>query len=179
MGDTTPSAPSYGDPSAATPVASSPISASGAAAGGLGLLGAGFKAYTDIIGAEATKAGDEFKAAELQRQADYGRLKATQTNAQMTRNLAITLGHMDAVRAAAHTDPTSPTGAAVRGTVEDIGTEQKGIKVENILQQARQNEADAQYLRYAGNQAMLAGEIGAGADIAGGLAGALKSGLPV
>ena len=56
----------------------------------------------------------------------------------MTRNLNITLGNIDAVRAAAHTDPTSPTGAAVRDYAETTGTEQKNIAVDSITAQAQE-----------------------------------------
>jgi hypothetical protein len=42
------------------------------------------------MSAEGTKAADTFKAEQLEQAATYGELKAVQTNAQMTRNLAIT-----------------------------------------------------------------------------------------
>jgi hypothetical protein len=68
---------------------------------------------------------------------------------------------LDATRAAAHDDPTSPTGAAVRGYAEAVGTEDKNIRVDSLTAQAKQNESDAAYLRYAGNQALLSGNLGA------------------
>jgi hypothetical protein len=149
-----------------------------AAAGGMSLAGIGFKMYGDYLSSRGAAAGDVYKAEVLEQQAQYGELKATQTNAQMTRNLAITLGHIDAVRAAAHTDPTSPTGVAVRGMAEEIGTEKKGIAVENIMQQARMDEANAAYLRTAASNALLAGNVSmasefftAGAGIAANIPG--------
>jgi hypothetical protein len=39
----------------------------------------------------------------------------------------MTLGSIDAIRAAAHDDPTSPTGVAVRESTERIGAEQRDI----------------------------------------------------
>jgi hypothetical protein len=141
-------------------------------------MAAGLQAYGDYEKGKGTQAADEFQAAELQRAAEYGDLKAVQTNAQLTRNINLTLGHIDAVRAAARADPTSPTGAAVRDYTEQVGTEQKGIQVGNILAQVKQQEADAAYLRYAGNQALLSGEIAAGADVLKGLGGAVSSGAP-
>jgi hypothetical protein len=145
-----------------------------AAASGLSIAATGMKAYGDITKAQGTKAMDEYQAAQLERAAQYGELQATQTNAQLTRNMNITLGHIDAVRAAARTNITSPTGEAVRDYTEEQTTEQKEIQVANILSQVKQQEADAAYLRYAGNQALLTGEIGAGADVLGGIAGALR-----
>jgi hypothetical protein len=145
-----------------------------AAASGLSVAATGLKAFGDITKAQGTKSVDEFQAAQLERAAQYGELKAVQTNAQLTRNMNITLGHIDAVRAAARTDITSPTGAAVRDYTEEQMTEQKEIQVGNILSQVKQQEADAAYLRYAGNQALLTGEITAGADVLGAVGGALK-----
>jgi hypothetical protein len=148
--------------------------AAGPAAAGMSMASVGLQMYGSYLSSRATKAEDVFKAQQLEEQAQYGELKAVQTNAQKTRNLAITLGHIDAVRAAAHTDPSSPTGAAVRGTVEETGTEAKNITVENILQQSRMDEANAAYLRSAGSNALLAGDIDMVSKLLGGGAGALK-----
>jgi hypothetical protein len=147
----------------------------GAAAGGLSLASTGFKMFGDYVSSRGAAAGDVFKAEELEEQAKYEGLKASQTNAQMTRNLAITLGHIDAVRAASHTDPTSPTGAAIRGEAEQIGGMQKEITVESILQQKRLDEAGAQYMRDQSSRALLAGDIEMAGDLFSGGAGALKA----
>jgi hypothetical protein len=140
-------------------------SSSGAAASGLSQLGVAGSVAGALIGARGTKNADDYKAAMLEQAAQYGDLKATQTNAQMTRNLSITLGHIDAVRAAARTDPTSPTGAAVRDYTETVGTEDKNIKVDSILAQSQMDEENAAYMRQAGSDALLAGDINAGAGI--------------
>jgi len=116
--------------------------------------GAGISAY-------GTSQSDKYQAAEKEQAAQYGDLKATQTNAALTRNLNQTLGNIDAVRAAARTDPTSPTGAAVRNTVEATGTENKNIQVDSIMAQANQDRADAAYLRSASSTALLSGGISA------------------
>lgn len=128
-----------------------------------------FKGTMDA--AKGVKAGNDFQAAELDQAAKYGDLKAEQTGAQMTDRLNITLGNIDVIRAAAHTDPTSPTGAAVREHTEDLGTNAKNITVDSILAQSRKQEADAAYLRVAGNNALLAGKYSAW----GGLLGAAGS----
>jgi hypothetical protein len=138
---------------------------SGDAASGLSLASMGFQAMGTIDQAEGTKAADDYKSEQLQQAATYGELKATQTNAQLTQNLSMTLGNIDAVRAAGHTDPSSPTGAAVRNTVENIADTKKNIQVDSISAQAQEDEANAAYLRSAGSEALLSGEIGAGAGI--------------
>jgi hypothetical protein len=140
----------------------------GAAAGGMSLAATGFKMLGEYESSRGTAAADVYTAQELEQQAQYGELKAQQTNAQMTKNLAITLGHIDAVRAAAHTDPTSPTGAAVRGEVEETGEMRKEITVENILQQTRMDEAQAAYMRSAASNALLSGDINMAATAFGG-----------
>jgi hypothetical protein len=145
-----------------------------AAAGGMSLAATGFKMLGDYTTSRAAAGADVYQSELLEQQAEFGRLKATQTNAQMTRNLAISLGHLDAVRAAGHTDPTSPTGAAVRGEIEAQGEMRKDITVENILQQSRMDEANAAYLRSQASNALLAGDIGMLSDAFQGGAGAFK-----
>jgi hypothetical protein len=89
----------------------------------------------------------------------------------MTRNLNTTLGNIDAVRAAANTDPTSPTGQAVRDNQETIGDQQRSTTVDSILAQSMQDRSDAAYYKQAGSDALFAGDISAAAGIAKGIAG--------
>jgi hypothetical protein len=154
------------------------MGAQGAAASGLSLASAGLKAAGDYESSRGTAAGDTYRAEELDRAAQYGELQASQTNAQATRNLSITLGHIDAVRAASRTDPSSPTGAAVRDFTEQVGTEDKGIKVDSLMAQAQQSESDAAYMRYASSRALLSGNIAMAGDIVSGISGAVKSATP-
>jgi hypothetical protein len=147
----------------------------GGAAGGLSLASMGFKMFGDYFTSRSEAAGDVFKAEELEQQATYGQLKAAQTNAQATRNLTISLGHIDAVRAANRTDVTSPTGAAVRGEVEEQGEMKKEISVTSLLEQARLDEAGAQYMRDQSSRALLSGDISMVGDLLTGGAGALKA----
>jgi hypothetical protein len=150
------------------------MGAAAGAAGGLALASTAVKMFGDYESSRGVAAGDKFRAAELDRSAQYGDLKANQAAEQMTRNLSITLAHIDATRAAGHTDPFSPTGMAVRGATEQIGTEQETMKVASIKQQALQDEADAAYERFAGSQALLAGDISMAGDALSGLSGAFK-----
>lgn len=145
-----------------TSVGGAPLSSAGSASGlssDLSLASLGLTAAAQGVAAQGTSTADLYKAEQLDEAAQYGELKAVQTNAQMTRNLSMTLGHIDAVRAASHTDPTSPTGAAVRDFVEQTGTEQKNITVDSIEQQARMDESNAQYMRQASSQALLGGDL--------------------
>jgi hypothetical protein len=144
-------------------------SSGGSAAGGMSIASAGLTAYSTILQSQGTASADEFQAAKLESAATYGELKAVQTGGQMTRQINTTLGNIDAVRAAAGADPSSPTGAAVRDNQENIGNEQRGITVNSILQQSRQDSADAAYYKSAASNALFSGEIGAAAGIAKGI----------
>jgi hypothetical protein len=145
------------------------MGASGAA-GATSLASIGLQAYSTILQSQGTADADQYQAQKLEQAATYGDLKAVQIGGQMTRNLNQTLGNIDAVRAAANADPTSPTGAAVRDNAEAIGTDQKNITVDSILAQSNQERNDAAYYRSAASNALFAGDISAGAGIVGGIA---------
>jgi hypothetical protein len=151
-----------------TSLGGAPLSAAGgggSAAGGMSLASAGLSAYSTLLSAQGTASGDDFQAEKLDNAATYGDLKAVQTGGQMTRNLNNTLGNIQAVRAAANADPNSPTGAAILGNQEQIGTDQKNIAVDSILAQSNQDRADASYYQSAASIALLSGDISAGAGI--------------
>jgi hypothetical protein len=146
----------------------------GSGAGGMSLASVGLSAYSDLLKGQSTATYDNFQAEKLDTAATYGELKGVQVGGQMTRSLNNSLGNIEAVMAAARADPNSPTGAAILTDQENIGTDQKNIAVNSILQQARQDTADAAYYRKASSNALLSGDISAGADIAGAIG---KAGL--
>jgi hypothetical protein len=148
-----------------------------------GAEGAKLSAKSAQLQAQGVASADLFQAEKLDNAAVYGELKAAQTGGAMTRQLNQTLGNIDAVRAAAHTDPTSPTGAAFRDQQEEIGTDQRTTVVGSIIAQTLQDKADAAYQRKAAGDALLAGDISAqaaitkgNAGIASGVAGIFKGG---
>jgi hypothetical protein len=133
----------------------------GSGAGGMSLASAGLSAYSTILQSRGTANADEWQAEKAQTAATYGDLKAVQAGGQMTRNLNQMLGNIDAVHAAANIDPTSPTGVAYRSNQEAIGTQNKTITVNSILQQSTQERSDAAYYKSAASNALFAGDIGA------------------
>lgn len=139
----------------------------GAAAPIAALGAAGLSAYSSIEKGAGQQAADQYQADELRQRAQYAGIAATETSANMLDRLNITLGNIDAVRAAAHDNPTSPTGVAVRGMTEQYGDEERAIKVGNIMAQASMDTASAGYLDQAGQFAYSMGELGAGADVLG------------
>lgn len=142
----------------------------GSGASGTSIASVGLQTYATLLKAQGTATADTYQADRLDVAAQYGDLKATQTGAQMTRNLNTTLGNIDAVRAAANTDPNSPTGAAIRDSQEALGTQQKTIAVDSINAQSLQDRNDANFYRNASSQALLSGDISAAAGVAGAVA---------
>lgn len=138
----------------------------GAAAPFAAVAGAGMTAFSSIEKGAGQQAADQMQAAELQQRAQYAGIAATETSANMLDRLNVSLGNIDAVRAAMHDNPTSPTGVAVRGMTEAYGDEDRAIKVGNILAQGSMDTASANYLNQAGSFAYGQGFVGAGADIA-------------
>jgi hypothetical protein len=145
------------------------IGSAASAAGGTSLASIGLQAYATILQSQGTANADEYQAAKLESAATYGELKAAQTGGQMTRSLNNTLGNIDAVRAAANTDPSSPTGAAVRDNQEAIGNDQRSIAVNSILAQSNQDRNDAAYYKSAAHNALLSGGISAAAGVFSGI----------
>ena len=147
----------------------------GPAASGMSLASGLMSAYGETLKAKGVAEGDIYKAQTLERAATYGELKAEQVGGQMTRNLNVTLGNIDAIRAAARTDPSSPTGYAVSAQAEAIGTEQRTITVDSLKAQAQEEEANAAYLRQAGAEALTTGNISAIGSLLKTGSGALSS----
>ena len=61
----------------------------------------------------------------------------------------------------------------MRDHAEQVGTEQKIIKVDSINERVQMDEAQAAYLRQASSQALLGGELGAAGSVVQGVGGAL------
>lgn len=138
----------------------------GQAAGGAGLAAIGLTVASSVMKGQGEKSADDMRAAQLESAAERGRVAAAQTGAQLTEQLNTTLGNIEAVRAAANTDPTSPTGAAIMERQQFLGNRQKNIAVENLLAQASENQAGAAYMRKAGNFALMSSYISGAAGAA-------------
>lgn len=132
-----------------------------AASSGTSLASLGFGIASSLTSAAGEKAAADFKAAKAARAAAFGRVQADQTSAALTEELTTTLGNIDAIRAAAGIDPTSPTSAAIRADETARSFRDRNTRVANILEQAKQNEFDADYFREAGAQAMKIGYLSA------------------
>jgi hypothetical protein len=141
----------------------------GAAAGGMSVLAAGLTAFGDVEKGAGQQAADSMQAAELRTRAEYAGAAAAETGATLTDRLATTLGNIDVVRAAAHTDPSSPTTLALRSRATEVGNQQKAIRVGNILAQQSEDIASANYLASAGTFAMDMGYLSAATDVVGGI----------
>lgn len=139
------------------------------AAGAASVASIGLSAYGSVLKGQGEAAGDEYKAEQLARHAEVGKVKAEQTGAQMTEQLNQAMGGIVAVRAASHDDPTSPTGVAISDWAQFQGDRQKNITVDNILEQADQDTADAAYMRTAAKYALSGSYLSAAAGVAKGV----------
>lgn len=120
----------------------------------------------DITKGNATKAADDFKADRAERAAQFGELQATLTDTTMRENLNTTLGNIEAIRAAAGTDPNSPTGMALLDRSTQLSDRQREATVGSIKSQAGEDRASADYLRKAGDFAVTQSYLTAATDVA-------------
>jgi hypothetical protein len=130
------------------------------------VAGAATTAVSAVEQAKGTKAADQFQANVDKTRAEYAGAAAAETNATLTDKLATTLGNIDVIRAAGHTDPTSPTTMALRSRAAEVSNQERAIKVGNIYAQQTADLTDAAYLRSAGDFALNMGYVTAGADVA-------------
>lgn len=139
-------------------------------ASGASLLSIGLSAYSDVEKGAATQAADEFQADKATENAKFGRLQANLTDTTAHERLNTTLGNIDAIRAAAHVDPTSPTTAAVEQWQTQISERQRLATSGTLRAQAATDDASAAYLKESGQFAQSQGYLNAGIDIASGVA---------
>lgn len=139
-------------------------------ASGASIASLGFAAAASIEKGFGTQAANEFQADRATRAAELGRTQAGLTDATYRENLNTTLGNIDAIRAAARIDPTSPTSAALRDYNTMVSDRQRMAAVGSLRQQAAEDEAGAAYLRKAGDFAVKMGYLDAGVKISAGVA---------
>lgn len=141
-----------------------------AAAGGSSLLSLGLGAASTVMKGEGEKSADEFKAAQAEQAARFGREQADLTDVTMRERLNTTLANIDAVRAAAHTDPTSPTEQVIGDWQRTLSDRQRMAAVVSQRAQAESDDAAAKYLKQAGDFALTQSYVSAAAGVAGGVA---------
>ena len=114
-------------------------------------------AGSSVVKGIGEKEGQDFMAWQAERAAALGRIKADQTDAHLRDELQTTLGNIDVIRAAANTDPLSPTALAVKDKEREVSDRQRQIQVANIRTQADEKEAEAGYRRRSGKFALFGG----------------------
>lgn len=141
-----------------------------AAAGPLSAVSSVMSVAGGILKGQGEQSADDFQAAKLKRSTEYAKGAAVETDTQMRENLNLQLSNIDAVRAAANIDPTSPTTAALRDRTAMIGDRSRSIQVGNIMAKASQDEADSKYMTEAGEFAYKMGVLGGVTGAAGKIA---------
>jgi hypothetical protein len=149
-----------------------------AAAGGASVASLALTVAGDITKGNATKAANDFQADHAQRAAEFGQMQATLTDTTMRENLNTTLGNIEAVRAAANIDPTSPTTAALMDRSEQLSDRQRMAAVGSIKAQAAEDLASADYLRKAGDFAVTQSYLSAATDVFSGVSKGFSKGGP-
>lgn len=150
--------------------------AAASAAGPASIASLGLSAASTIMKGEGTDAADNMQADQLTQAAAFGETQATLTSATSRQNLNTTLGNIEAVRAAAGTDPSSPTSVALMDQSRDRSDLQRMATVGSIKQQDETDLASADYLKEAGNFALNQSYIGAAAGVAAGVGKAFTKG---
>ena len=131
---------------------------------GLGAASSAMKGQATVTAAEGTQAADTMQAAKLERAAQFGQTQALLTNTTYRENLNTTLDNIEAVRAAAGNDPTSPTTAALMDRSEMLSDRQRMAAVGTIKSQSEEDLASADYLRKAGDFAVAQAKQAAEGD---------------
>jgi hypothetical protein len=139
-------------------------------------LSPGLAALGHISQGYATSSADQLKAEQAQMAAEIGRQQALSTDTTMRQRMNITLGNIEAIRAAGHADQTSPTTAALLDRERAAGDATRMAAVGSQRMQAAEDEATAAYLRKAGDFAVTMGYVGAGEDLLSALAKPLTTG---
>lgn len=144
-------------------------------AGGATVVSLGLTVAGDIAKGSATQAADDFQASRLEQAAEFGKTQAALTDTTMRQSLNTTLGNIEAVRAAAGIDPTSPTTAALMGQSTERADMQRMAAVGSIKAQNAEDLASAKYLHEAGDFAVTQSYLKAATDVASAVA---KGGMP-
>jgi hypothetical protein len=142
----------------------------------IAMAATGFKVAGGVMGAFGAKDAAEANAQASFDRAQWGRIRAVETDAAMRDDLAATLGNIDVIRSAANADSTSPTIFAVKANAAGRGNLARTRQVRNIEMQASADDAASRAYLKSGRQAMIGGLLGAAGDLMSGLSGGMKSG---
>lgn len=129
-------------------------------------ISTGFQVAGSVAGAYGQKQGADQAAYAAQRRVEAGKLKALQTDTALREELASTIGNIEAVRAAANTNPNSPTIMAIKQNTRGRMDEDRKRQVGNIESQVAQDQAAVRFYRSYGRRAMVGGLLTAGGQLA-------------
>jgi hypothetical protein len=144
-------------------------SAAGSIGSGASILSLGLSAAGAIAKGQGTKAADDFQAAQAEEAAKFGRLQADLGDTTSRERLVHTIGNIEAIRAAAKTDITSPTEGAVEDWQRELSERQRLASDATLRTQAAVEDASAAYLRQAGDYAVTQSYLQAAGGILGGV----------
>ena len=129
-------------------------------------------------------AADEFQAQQAEQAAQFAQLQSVQSDTNFRQKLNRTLANIDAISSTGNVDITSPTTVAIENWDTQLSDTQRIAQDISLRTQAQTDLTSANYLRTAGNYALVQGAqaqslgyLGAAGDIVGGVAkGAMPGG---
>jgi hypothetical protein len=124
-------------------------------------IGIGLSVLSGIMGAQGQSAAYRYAQSQAERRALAARTAADQTDAALRDQLVTTLGNIEAIRASANIDPTSPTGQAILEREREVSERQRRIQVGNLQAQGAQYESDAAFYGSAASSALGIGYLNA------------------
>jgi hypothetical protein len=142
----------------------------------LALAATGLSAAGSLFGGSMDSQGDQVEAQNAVNAAEMGKIKASQTDADMRRKLTTQLANISAVRAGLGLNPNSPTGQAIGSNVQAIGDLNRGYAIDNINQQVNMDQQAASFYTSSASNALLGGMFGAAGSIFKGLGGSSGGG---
>lgn len=145
--------------------------------GAMSAAATGLQMAGSVVGALGQKKAAGMQAQAAATAAEYGRARAYATDAAMQDDLMKTLGNIMAVRAAANTNPMSPSGDAVMANVRGDADRNRRTALANIRAQVAQDQKAVSFYRSAGRRAVLTGLLGAAATglrAASGMSGSMS-----
>lgn len=127
----------------------------------IGMIGGAIGAMGSMTQAQG-QAEAYVQQAELAQQRAYlGKIKARQTDTAYREELTTTLSNIDAIRAAANTDPWSPTAMAIKNNETRISGRARRTAVLNIMSQVDADETAADIYASNARYALMGGTLGA------------------
>jgi hypothetical protein len=131
------------------------------------MIGMGMSLVSGAMGAAGDAAAQQAGAKQAANSASAARAAADQTDVQLREELRTTIGNIDAIRAAAGTDPFAPTALAVKDEERRVSGRERKIRMANGQAQARAYDDTAKLRAQGAQMSLLGGGLKTGMGLVG------------